>query len=101
MHLSKAPQFESNLYNPDFLGLSYIAPLQPESRKTERPIILIVLFQGTLGIRNERIIRTLLEMLELDPSEYIRILVRKKASLSKLLSQFPQNWSETFDHPLT
>ena len=31
--------------------------------------------QGTLGMKNERVIRLLLEMLELDSSEYVRLMV--------------------------
>ena len=32
-------------------------------------------FQGTLEMKNEKIIRLLLEMLELDSSEYVRLMV--------------------------
>jgi len=33
------------------------------------------LLQGTLEMKNEKIIRLLLEMLELDASEYVRLMV--------------------------
>ncbi len=31
--------------------------------------------QGTLGMKSERIIRTLLEMMDLDSSDYVRLMV--------------------------
>ena len=34
-----------------------------------------MLLQGTLGMKNERILRQLIEMVELDSSEYVRLMV--------------------------
>ena len=49
----------------------------------------IFLLQGTLGMRNERILRHLLEMIDLDSSEYVRLMVcsllRKSAGLYTLM----------------
>ena len=35
-----------------------------------------IYFKGTLGMKNERILRHLLEMIDLDSSEYVRLMVR-------------------------
>lgn len=37
-----------------------------------------ILLQGTLGLKNEKVIRLLLEMLELDSSDYVRLMVSPK-----------------------
>ena len=37
----------------------------------------VVLFlKGTLGMKTERIVKSLLEMLDLDASEFVRLMVR-------------------------
>ena len=42
--------------------------------------------KGTLGMKNERILRHLLEMIDLDSSEYVRLMVRLFLTLIKIIS---------------
>ena len=52
------------------------------SRRLEDPVEEVraqaVISLGTLNVKNERIIRSLVEMLELDSSEYVRLIVSMK-----------------------
>ncbi|XP_052764355.1 uncharacterized protein LOC128206119 isoform X3 [Mya arenaria] len=43
-----------------------------------------VISVGTLEMKNEKIIRLLLEMLELDPSEYVRLMIARSFTILKL-----------------
>lgn len=52
---------------------------------------LYALTQGTLGMKNEKITRLLLEMLELDSSDYVRLMVSNTATSVPLKSKC---WSE-------
>ena len=48
---------------------------------------LYALTQGTLGMKNEKITRLLLEMLELDSSDYVRLMVSNTATSVPLKSK--------------
>lgn len=47
--------------------------------------VCLDLLQGTLEMKNEKIVRLLLEMLELDTSEYVRLMVGLSRSFIRIV----------------
>ena len=65
--------FTIKVHNQDSnLGTKFILLVMSS---TSRFYMIYDVLQGTLEMKNEKIIRLLLEMLELDSSEYVRLMV--------------------------